>query len=129
MEESGQKEDPVHFWRPSDREDHPCPAVWTAGVQLLCGGQFLQDHQAEKIFAGALDANTIITNLTAYTGKAMGPGQTLVFLDEIPSCPGAMTAIKFLVEDGSCGMRTASTGWPMPVWCCPATMSQSRSRL
>lgn len=61
---------------------------------------FLQDPQAEKIFAGALDANTIITNLTAYTGKAMEPGQTLVFLDEIQACPEARTAIKFLVEDG-----------------------------
>ena len=61
---------------------------------------FLQDKQAEKIFAGELDANTIITNLTAYTGKAMEPGKTLVFLDEIQACPEARTAIKFLVEDG-----------------------------
>ena len=61
---------------------------------------FLQDKQAEKIFAGELDANTIITNLTAYTGRAMEPGDTLVFLDEIQACPEARTAIKFLVEDG-----------------------------
>lgn len=61
---------------------------------------FLQDKQAEKIFAGELDADTIITNLTAYTGKAMEPGKTLVFLDEIQACPEARTAIKFLVEDG-----------------------------
>ena len=28
------------------------------------------------------------------------PGQTLIFFDEIQSCPNARTAIKFLVEDG-----------------------------
>lgn len=30
----------------------------------------------------------------------MIPGQTLIFFDEIQSCPNARTAIKFLVEDG-----------------------------
>ena len=61
---------------------------------------FLEEPQAGKIFAGALDADTLITNLTAYTRKAMEPGRTLVFLDEIQACPEARTAIKFLVEDG-----------------------------
>ena len=61
---------------------------------------FLEDQEARLIFAGALDANTLITNLTAYTRAAMEPGKTLVFLDEIQACPEARTAIKFLVEDG-----------------------------
>lgn len=61
---------------------------------------FITDPNAEKIFAGNLDANTIITNLTAYTHKPMIPGKTLVLLDEIQACPNARTAIKFLVEDG-----------------------------
>lgn len=60
---------------------------------------FITDVDAGKIFAGNLDANTIITNLTAYTRKPMIPGKTLVLLDEIQACPNARTAIKFLVED------------------------------
>ena len=61
---------------------------------------FITDPDAAKIFGGNLDANTIITNLTAYTRKPMLPGKTLVLLDEIQACPDARTAIKFLVEDG-----------------------------
>lgn len=61
---------------------------------------FLLDPQAREIFAGALDAENIITNLTAYIKKPLEPGKTLIFLDEIQACPDARTAVKFLVEDG-----------------------------
>ena len=61
---------------------------------------FVTDENAQKIFDGSLDANTLITNLTAYVRKPMEPGKTLVLLDEIQKCPNARTAIKFLVEDG-----------------------------
>ena len=61
---------------------------------------FITDTDAAKIFDGNLDANTVITGLTAYTRKPMIPGKTLVLLDEIQACPNARTAIKFLVEDG-----------------------------
>lgn len=61
---------------------------------------FLLDERASEIFSGALDANTIITNLTAYVQTPMEQGKTLVLLDEIQECPNARTAIKFLVEDG-----------------------------
>ena len=61
---------------------------------------FLIDEKATQIFSGALDADTIITNLTAYVQQKMEPGKTLVLFDEIQECPNARTAIKFLVEDG-----------------------------
>ncbi|MCI1211099.1 ATP-binding protein [Bifidobacterium tibiigranuli] len=61
---------------------------------------FLTDDNAASIFAGPLDAQTIITNLTAYLRTPLEPGNTLVLLDEIQECPRARTAIKFLVEDG-----------------------------
>ena len=61
---------------------------------------FVSDTNASEIFAGSLDANTIITNLTAYTRKPMEPGETLIFFDEVQECPNVRTAIKFLVEDG-----------------------------
>ena len=61
---------------------------------------FLLDDKVSAIFSGALDANTIITNLTAYVQKPMEAGKTLILFDEIQECPNARTAIKFLVEDG-----------------------------
>ena len=61
---------------------------------------FLTDSAATRIFDGALDADTIITNLTAYLHAPLEPGHTLVLLDEIQECPRARAAIKFLVEDG-----------------------------
>ncbi len=61
---------------------------------------FITDADAYKIFEKNLDANTIITSLTAYTRKTMIPKKTLVLFDEIQACPNARTAIKFLVEDG-----------------------------
>lgn len=61
---------------------------------------FITDQGAEDIFSGSLDANTLISNLTAYLRQPMVPGKTLVLFDEIQQCPNARTAIKFLVEDG-----------------------------
>ena len=61
---------------------------------------FVLDESAKLIFDGKLDADSIITNITAYTRKAMTPGKTLVLFDEIQDCPNVRTAIKFLVEDG-----------------------------
>jgi predicted AAA+ superfamily ATPase len=61
---------------------------------------FITEPRAASIFAGNLNAETLITNLTAYLRAPMAPGKTLVFLDEIQECPEARTAIKFLVEDG-----------------------------
>lgn len=61
---------------------------------------FAETPSARAIFDGDLDASTVIANLTAFAGKPMAPGETLVFLDEIQDCPRARAAIKFLVEDG-----------------------------
>ncbi|HAH62431.1 MAG TPA: hypothetical protein DCL73_10085 [Treponema sp.] len=52
------------------------------------------------MFDGDLNADTIITALTAFFRQKLDPHKTLVFLDEIQECPRARTAIKFLVEDG-----------------------------
>ena len=61
---------------------------------------FILDGSAASIFDDVSDVNMIITNLTAYAGKKLIPGKTLIFLDEIQECPQARTAIKFLVDDG-----------------------------
>ncbi len=62
---------------------------------------FYNDPGAARIFRHGTP-EIILTQLTAYTGKSVIPDETLVILDEIQECPAARTAIKFLVEDGTC---------------------------
>ena len=61
---------------------------------------FEQMPMAKQAFEGNLDARTILINLSALGFGPLEPGKTLIFFDEIQSCPKARTAIKFLVEDG-----------------------------
>ncbi len=61
---------------------------------------FEQMPMAKQAFEGNLDARTILINLSAMGFGPLEPGETLIFFDEIQSCPKARTAIKFLVEDG-----------------------------
>lgn len=61
---------------------------------------FITTPSAKDIFSGDLNADTLIMNLTAFIGKSLEKGKTLIFLDEIQECPNARTAIKFLVDDG-----------------------------
>ena len=61
---------------------------------------FLESPAAKPVFEGA-DSSNILLRLSAYTKAKLVKGETLIFLDEIQECPDAVTAIKFLVEDGS----------------------------
>lgn len=61
---------------------------------------FEQMPMAKQAFEGNLDTRTILINLSAMGFGPLEPGKTLIFFDEIQSCPKARTAIKFLVEDG-----------------------------
>lgn len=61
---------------------------------------FVEDERAAKIFSGNLNAEDIITNLTAYVRKPLEPHKTLILFDEIQKFPTVRTAMKFLVEDG-----------------------------
>ncbi len=60
---------------------------------------FERTPSAKRAFAGNLDARTILLNLSVMGYGPFEDGNTLVFFDEIQSCPEARTAIKFLVED------------------------------
>ena len=54
----------------------------------------------KQAFDGNLDAETIISKLSLMGFGPFVEHQTLIFFDEIQTCPNARTAIKFLVEDG-----------------------------
>lgn len=60
---------------------------------------FEQDPRAKDAFSSTRDTKTIISRLSAMGYGPFVEKQTLVFFDEIQSCPNARTAIKFLVED------------------------------
>ena len=61
---------------------------------------FEQMPIAKQAFEGNLDARSILINLSAMGFGPLEPGKTLIFFDEIQSCPKARTPIKLLVEDG-----------------------------
>jgi len=54
----------------------------------------------KEIFKGDLDAETLLEKISVAGLGRLIPKQTLIFFDEIQSCPEARTATKFLVEDG-----------------------------
>ena len=61
-----------------------------------------EKNQAYKaIFDGDLDVDTLIKQISLRVpGAELIPGETLLFFDEIQSCPNARTALKFLTQDG-----------------------------
>ncbi|MDR0750967.1 MAG: AAA family ATPase [Christensenellaceae bacterium] len=62
---------------------------------------FEENKTLREIFAGDLDIETLRKQITLNIPNAeLIPGETLIFLDEIQSCPNARTALKFIVDDG-----------------------------
>lgn len=61
---------------------------------------FISSPQSSAIFSSSLEGKELLRDITAYTGKKIIDGNTLLILDEIQECPDARTAVKFLVEDG-----------------------------
>lgn len=61
----------------------------------------LDDAGAGGILAAASSASDFASRLSLVAGCPVVPGETLVFLDEIQEKPDLITAVKFLVEDGS----------------------------
>ncbi|MDO4970768.1 MAG: DUF4143 domain-containing protein [Bacteroidales bacterium] len=53
------------------------------------------------LFKSAKSTDELLLRLSTITDKKLEKGKTLIFFDEVQSCPEIVTAIKFLVEDGS----------------------------
>jgi len=63
---------------------------------------FIEDPDLKRIFEGDLSAQSIYKKITASVdGAELIPHNTLIFFDEIQTCGGARTALKFLTQDGS----------------------------
>ena len=62
---------------------------------------FVEMPEAVDLFKGAKSSGDILLRLSAITSVPLIKGETLVFFDEVRQCPDIVTAIKFLVDDGS----------------------------
>jgi uncharacterized protein len=56
-------------------------------------------RDAHGIFAGNLDSKTVLSQLSVAFGRRITPGETLLFLDEIQTCPRALMALRYLYEE------------------------------
>ena len=55
----------------------------------------------KSLFENAQSSSDLLLRLSAVANAPLIPGKTLVFLDEVQECKEIVTAIKFLVEEGS----------------------------
>ena len=62
---------------------------------------FVEQPEAIELFNGQKGAKDLLMRLSALTRKPLVPGKTLIFFDEVQRCKEIVTAIKFLVEEGS----------------------------
>lgn len=62
---------------------------------------FIENPDAVAVFKGTKSSSDILLRLSAITTKPLIKGETLIFFDEVQVCPEIVTAIKFLVDEGS----------------------------
>ncbi|MGM9859924.1 MAG: ATP-binding protein [Muribaculaceae bacterium] len=62
---------------------------------------FIDKPELKSIFENPRSAKDLLLRLSAYAGGNLPKEKTLFFFDEIQECPDIVTAIKFLVDEGS----------------------------
>lgn len=62
---------------------------------------FVEMPEAAAVIKSAKNSKDILLRISALTDQDLIPGETLIFFDEVQLCPEIVTAIKFLVEDGT----------------------------
>ena len=61
----------------------------------------IENPTARELFMNASDSSDLLLRLSAIADAPLIPGETLIFLDEVQECKEIVTAIKFLVDEGS----------------------------
>jgi predicted AAA+ superfamily ATPase len=59
---------------------------------------FEEDPELKKLFHGLLDPNYLIEKISLYIGKKITSNDTLIFFDEIQTCPEAISSLKYFYE-------------------------------
>ncbi len=62
---------------------------------------FLENRTAQSLFENATSSADILLRISAIADQPLIPGKTLIFFDEVQECKELVTAIKFLVDEGS----------------------------
>ena len=77
----------------------------TYSVRKLAGGfrhfieiNFDETSEAKGLFDGALTAKTLATKLSGWSQTPIVPGETLLFLDELQTCPNAIRSLRYFYE-------------------------------
>ena len=73
----------------------------TAHYENFVEINFIEQPGAAEILKGAKNSQDILVRLSLLTSTPLVAGKTLVFFDEVQECPEMVTAIKFLVDEGS----------------------------
>lgn len=63
---------------------------------------FIETPAAKDIFINYNGAKDLLFRISAFASKPIEKGATLIFFDEVQECDEVVTAIKFLVDEGSC---------------------------
>lgn len=62
---------------------------------------FVENIAARDIFVRASDSKELLLRISAVADSPLISGETLIFFDEVQECKEIVTAIKFLVDEGS----------------------------
>lgn len=62
---------------------------------------FIERPEAAELFKDVYSADEILLRLSAFSSQPLIKGETLIFFDEVQCCENIVTAIKFLVDEGS----------------------------
>lgn len=62
---------------------------------------FIENPDAANLLKGAKSSQDLLLRLSTITSQPLIKGETLIFFDEVQRCPNIVTAIKFLVDEGS----------------------------
>lgn len=71
------------------------------GFKTFVEINFIREPEAIPLFENAKSADDILLRISAFAEKELIKGDTLIFFDEVQECKEIITAIKFLVDDGS----------------------------
>lgn len=60
---------------------------------------FEKEKSAHQYFQGDLNIDQLLEKLSIYKNKAIRPGKTLIFFDEVQMCEEAITTLRYFKED------------------------------
>lgn len=78
---------------------HSVQAFGRAEFEELALVDLERNLSAHNVFAGDLDPRRMLSELRVMLDKAILPGRSLLFLDEIQACPRALMALRYFFEE------------------------------